>query len=853
MKEMILLAPFVSGTELMRTLARYGHPTFGLRIMGETELAEFALMKCGKSVGREIVSTGRAQTMIYGMLNGENTSFSDAVNLLNTLTELRGHITQNEHETMRDRLTGGEFPEANAELFDVYERYMRALDDEGLTDAVGYLRYALENAEPIDAEIMMLEEYPASMLGRALADKLSSGKALNVTLAGLFGVGGMTGRECRIVRSYGSMNEARDILNEIVSGGLAYDKCTVACAETSALPLMFRELSEEFGIPVTFGCGLPISCTAPARLLSLIRAWLTDGKCGRDGLDSVIFADEFDTKKLTDALSCDRNMLHNAVDTAGDLRLSLDSEENAERISALKNVLDKESEKYSSLVLAEKLFAELEKGIAGIIGNYAVVRPSCKALDMAAVSAICSDLDACAGTEECLDMLPCIMGRRVCAELSREGCLLITGIGKAAASLRENLFIAGLTASAFPGAPRENYLICDKDLLRFGEDVKTSERIVTDRREMFHTLLDLARSAGCRVRLSYSGFDTAELKENNASSVLFEVLREQVGAGAKPEELQKHIESKGYFEAGFSAADLAAKAYSEGKELAADEAEAADVPEERNGGHVFGVSAFPMYFTCQKRFYYSSVLKLGTAEKDDPMRVIAANTLGDLFHNELMEPYAAKRIHDPEFNMSEKEIIDEAYKIWDRFVRSRPPLDSTEAERQKNRFANMAKNALGFEKDNTVVMAEGGLDYEHGRDYKISGRFDRLDSHQNSNALTVADFKTGRSDGYKDDDFASCVQVMLYAYLLENEGVTVDEESGEKKKYKIGMGEYRFVRDDPKKNTCVYNDEMKSKIAALLDEIAEKLKNDSFEFAEFKYTCDYCDYKDICGREAKKK
>ena len=42
MKEKILLAPSVNGTELLRTLAQRGIGIFGLRVMG---LAEFALMR----------------------------------------------------------------------------------------------------------------------------------------------------------------------------------------------------------------------------------------------------------------------------------------------------------------------------------------------------------------------------------------------------------------------------------------------------------------------------------------------------------------------------------------------------------------------------------------------------------------------------------------------------------------------------------------------------------------------------------------------------------------------------------------------------------------------------------------
>lgn len=844
LKERILLAPYVSGTELMRTLAKFGTGTFGMRIVSETELAEIALMKCGKSADRELVSAGKAESILNGIIKEvpyyANTSFSDAINLLNTLNELRGLIVSDERRTMRDKLSGGEFPEANAALFAVYEKYMSALDADDLTDAVGYLRYALENAEPFDAEIMLLEEYPASELGKALADKLAGGKAETVTLVKLFAGEEKPLGECRVVRSFGSMNEARDILDEIVKGEIPYDKCTVACAETGALPLMLRELSEQYGIPMTLGCGLPISCSAPARLTARIKAWLVDGKCGIDSLDAVIFADEFDTEKLCEALSCKRKDLHGAVETAGNLRLSLDSADNAAKIAALKEVLDKDSSKYVSLALAEKLFSEFEDGIAYIIRNFAVVRPSCRAMDKAALNAICGDLEACKDMDECLDMLPCIMSKKICSELSREGCLHITSIAKASFGLRENMFIAGLTASAFPGAPKENYLICDKDMLRFSkEDAHTSERTVTDKREAFERLLSLSSAAGCKVRLSFSGFDTAELKENNASSVVFEVLRRQIGNTVKLEELEDHIEKKGYFNTVFSAADRAAAAYCEGKTLLTSDPEDPVVPDRKKTELCFYPSAFGTYFECQKKFYYSSVLGLGKLEKDDPMKVIAANTLGTLFHDKLMEPYGNARKTDPGYSVPEAEFISMANAVWDRFILSRPPIDKNEANRQRNEFANMAVNALRMERNNSVLKVEEPLEFTHSSGFKIKGRLDRLEEAPNG-AVIVADFKTGRSNGYKDDDFASCIQVMLYAYILEKQGITV------------GRGEYRFVKGDAKTVTCGYTNEMKESLEALLDDIADKLQNGGYTAAKKKDSCTYCDYKDICSKEATK-
>ena len=51
MKEKIILAPGANGSELFRSLARFGVNTIGLRVMSSVELAKYALMKSGIKLG----------------------------------------------------------------------------------------------------------------------------------------------------------------------------------------------------------------------------------------------------------------------------------------------------------------------------------------------------------------------------------------------------------------------------------------------------------------------------------------------------------------------------------------------------------------------------------------------------------------------------------------------------------------------------------------------------------------------------------------------------------------------------------------------------------------------------------
>ena len=132
-------------------------------------------------------------------------------------------------------------------------------------------------------------------------------------------------------------------------------------------------------------------------------------------------------------------------------------------------------------------------------------------------------------------------------------------------------------------------------------------------------------------------------------------------------------------------------------------------------------------------------------------------------------------------------------------------------------------------------MNEENISFTHAKGFEIGGRLDRLVKQKNG-VQVIVDFKTGGSNGFKNDKFEACTQTMVYAYILEKScGITV------------GRGEYQFVKEG-KLITCTYNNGMREKVEQLLEDIAESIENGIFERTEKKENCRYCDFKDICGR-----
>ena len=831
MLETIILAPNANATELLRTMTKHGRNTFGVRALNAAELAESVLMKRGITHGKRFIGSGEGAALLYGIIGEikrfKAVSFSTARELYSTLNTVRMMIPENERSVMREKLADTEFSENGAAVLEAYEKYTDKLDREGLIDSVGLIRLAAENDKAINAALYAFEDFPLSPLEKHLLERISGGKYTVTSLLGFIGAEKSAPAVADITEAYGASNEVRDIIARIFGNDIPADKCVVACTDTAVYSRLFYEVAREFELPVTFGCGLPVTESSPGRLLKSYHNWNTSGFNGKTALEAMIFSDAFDTDKLCETLGTDLHGLHNAVRFAGRMKLSDNAEENRRKLAAFDNYGDNGEE----LNLAKALAQELEKGCSYLIRNYSYIRKDSahtRTLDRAAVKKICTELDSFSAVMKgsVSEIIPAVLAMNTAAENRRPGCLHITGIESAINTVGENLFIAGMSAAQFPGIPAENYLLTDSDMLRFGGDAPTSESVIAQKRDTLRRLTGTASSLGSRIHISYIGFDTAELKEVNASSALFEIYKAQNGENADMDSFEKSLRHVEYFSSVFCPSDNAAKAYADEKKpgrfrremKSADSGENIDI-----SGRKFSVTDIEKYLKCQKMFWFNAVLGIPEPEEYDPFLLVEHSEKGIVFHD-LMKMNADCR-------MTEDEIREKAGIMWDKMIGGLAPFNADEAAKGRTEFIEMAEYGHFSDKDNTVKMAEEKLEYTHPSGITVSGKLDRLETTP-TGANIIADFKTGKSRDYSNDDFDSCVQVILYAYMLKQKGIDVSR------------GEYRFVKEWLNVS-CGINGEMLEKADKLLGEIAESIKTNTYKYAE---KCDYCRYKGICDK-----
>lgn len=835
MKETIILAPGAGASELLRTMARFGVSTLGLRIVSHVELAKMALMKSGKSIGESFLTSAEEPSLIFSYLNSipyfSSASYADAEALAMALGIARRLIPADEANEMARILSGGEFPEKNQALLAVYQNYMQSCSGSGLIDGIALVRRAVADAAAFDADFRILKEYPLQPLDEALLKHVSGGTFTQTDLAELMGRDHSPVCISSFSASYGAINEAEGIISHIFRNGLHLDKCIVACANTTEYGQIFYDLSKRYDIPMTFGSGIPINNSNPAALLKLLYEWNTSGYNGKDALRKLLTSPAINRKMLEEQIDAALwgDSLKDLVETAGSLRLSFKAEDNKNRIAAMRT-LPLDDKKAAQLDIAEALSHELELGYADFIEKYSYIRAGIsEKIDQSGLSVVCRTLrafESFAMDSPIEDIIPEILNKTVSSETSKEGMLHVCSVPAAMAALRENLFVCGLSAADFPGSPSENFLLLDSDLELFGAAAApTSAKRIENKKQTLQNLIEEASALGSEIRLSFPDFDLADIKDQNPSSVLFDIYG-QINPGSDMEAFNNALEHYGYFDSQLSAADGVGKAVAQGKAVE-PAPESQDMPDSKEKlNKEWSPTALEVFFQCPRHFYLHYICGIEEPEEDDPFTVINAKDQGSLVHK-LMEQGANK-------NISKDEFLELSDKAFDDFLKSRPPIHSSAAAKLKKEFQQMMADT--FEKDpkNKVLSAEDKYIFEHPSGIKIKGYPDRVEQTKDGQYI-IADFKTKRKVEHVPEDIDTCLQVVLYAWLCSQAGID------------ISRAEYRYLRKSMSIN-CTINDAIYNQLNLKLLQFKDAMERGDFPRNPGKQNanCKYCTFGDIC-------
>ncbi|WP_026512177.1 PD-(D/E)XK nuclease family protein [Butyrivibrio sp. LC3010] len=848
MREIIVFAPGLNGQEFIKSLVMHGKNCINLRICNSGELARIALMRSGISIQEDFVDSDEETTLVAKAVEGnsyfDSPSYADIKELTAAIRRMRSLVSDaDEAKAVEETLSKGIFSEKNAALISVYKKYNDLLTSQKLVDSVSLVRRAATVSNTIEADFITLDEFPLTPLDKALLNKISEGKFQQMGVCDLFGKADAGIQISSFKNCYGAPNEVESVIADIYSNK-NLDECTVAVTDIATYGQLFFDYALLYDIPVTFGCGISIVNSNPAKLLSLYYKWMTRGFFGAAALNEMIGSPAFNRAKLHNMFPEPGENFKWKVfyEVLGALKLTNDKSSNDKKIEKLKKTVIDEKKK-AVLPSLEIMASELSLPVEEFISKYSFVRDGTENnkdkllmnLDMAASGVIYGELSTIhkAGIEQDTEgLILSILKNNVCAQRSEAGKLHVTSISGAISVVRKNMYITGLSATKYPGSPRENYLLLDADLNLFGKGAEflTADGRILKKRENLLKLASLATALESDINVSYAGLNVSELKRDNASSLMFELFRQEHGENATAKDLEAIIKKVDYFAPAISVTRGIGDAYDKGYKIIKP-AETSDVAFNFgwNLENEYSPTALDRFFSCPRSFLLSYILGIPEPEVDDPFEIISAAKSGSMAHS-LMEELGNSNISNDEFQKLAAESFDS-------FILENPPLIEGNVEAEKEQFLQMMDTAYEMDPHREVVLKEEDVHCVHESGVKIHGLPDRVEKLDDGSYLIV-DFKTGRKVSHIQDDIGTCLQVVIYAYLMEKKG------------FKISEGEYRYIRLG-EVVTCKYDDEMKKLLLERLNEFRESILKGEFPLPkpeEGKDPCRYCKYGYICGK-----
>ena len=232
------------------------------------------------------------------------------------------------------------------------------------------------------------------------------------------------------------------------------------------------------------------------------------------------------------------------------------------------------------------------------------------------------------------------------------------------------------------------------------------------------------------------------------------------------------------------------------------------------------------YLTCKRKYYYKYVKNVKNHEipRDMPQEY----EIGNVVHNALRDVYAKQSSYVDAGKL--KRDIDTAL---DEFC-GRSELDKYLVAMQKKRLdAFVYKEIQRFQEGWRVIHTEKFLK-EPFTGMTIAGQIDRID--KKDNLIEVLDYKTGSYVVNNKNNFTEAKDFQLEFYYLLAGGLGNVESCG-------------FY--DLKESKIIPEAFLKEKIEILQTHIKDLLKVEelNFEKTEDVKSCQYCEYKIICGRE----
>lgn len=425
-------------------------------------------------------------------------------------------------------------------------------------------------------------------------------------------------------------------------------------------------------------------------------------------------------------------------------------------------------------------------------------------------------------------------------ENSQSGKIHLTKVKSLPLVQRENVFIMG--TEAYTGSQIENSILLDGDIIAIKKklpesDLKTSMEKTRQTIQDFHWTVDLLIRQNRNVTISYSHYDTAQLKINAKPSAI-SLFEETFIQG----------EDAGYFSnrrISLSQEEANSRLYYSGKLADTKTAENQEILGVGNFDNLtISATRAETLIQCPYKFVLEKLLGMEIAEDPEDASDITSwldpRKLGELCHKIIEKYHQQKDINATleEDKALMKKMNEQVLKDW---MIQRPPKVDTEREiKDINALTEkyvLLKNRFGNHKMWAVEHPFEAQEFIPGK-LSIVGKADLIE--ENPEGLAVIDVKTGRQVKQFDQDIKTCIQAVLYCCMLEQEVAPIS----------VSGGHYLYPRSG-RSVSCDYGSEVKAKALNLLEEAINSLETGEGWKVDEKEVCGYCSFESICKQEDK--
>lgn len=711
-------------------------------------------------------------------------------------------------------------------------------------------------------------------------------------------------KRVQLLAAYGEHNEIEEVLRRIRNSRIPLDQVLIAYTSGDYIWQIHRQAAR-LQLPVTYGEGYPFLLTNPGRGLRGIIHWVQGGFQAADlkrllldgllrtGLKPLECAMLFNRagigwgrgrylpclERLATAMSSEGRHHSSAISLVGWLQRLLQlipepDDNGAVELSELAHGL--------TVILQDFIKAEEPSATAG-------VQVACQHLSIM-TEVCCFSLPYQEALERVLKELERL---RVTPQGPKPGHLHVTGFHYAGWVAREQVFVVGLDSGRFPGASDECPVLSDDERRLLSRDlVLGSERPVEARHAMVQFLAGLPG----RVTLSYSCWNTGELRPLSPSSLLLNCFRLSGNPDADFRSfLRAMVPPAGYLPSEKEALDCdqwwLSRWGGEGS-LAPDavcsclkwlsrgllEADAqryrgllsdatGQLDPRLNPKLVLSASQLECLARCPYAFFLRYLLGLERPDerRPDPWNWLDPATRGQLLHR-ILSVYL-RRLTAAESGAVIQHNPQMLYEIAEELLGELdlPKANAVVVEKEKRMLHRSLSVFLSAEKENfgsspvclempfgmgEEAVRQAGLGLADpvsislpgGGCIRLRGQIDRLD--RTSDGYVVIDYKTGSYKKYEGKEIWGGRQMQHFLYALAAEEALRAKGDGTAR---VIRGEYYFPTESGQGRRITREVGDRRHSLRALECLCQLLGSGFFIPAGEAEDCSYCDYTSICG------